>query len=503
VRIFGFEFKRAEDPALRRSFAPPTYDDGAVVVASGGVYGTYIDLEGIIANETDLVTRYRQLALQPEIDKAINEICNEAIIIEEGEKIVDIILDDIPIDDRIKEVISIEFDNILDLMNFNNAAYDIFRRWYIDGRNYYHVIIDDKVPQEGIKELRYIDPRKIRKIREVMNKKDPETNVLVKIPVHEYYVYNENGIGNVARFETNSGTQGIKINKDSIIHTVSGLTDIRGQLVYSYLHAAIKPMNMLRSIEDASIIYFMSRSPQRRVFYVDTGTMPHVKAKQYMENLIEAYKTKLTYNAETGEVKDASKTMSMLEDFWLQRREGGRGTEITTLQEGTQLSQLLEAVQMFEDKLYRALQVPISRLKPDSLYTIGRATEISRDEINFAKFIDRLRNRFSQLFVDALEKQLVLKNIVTPDDFEMIRNKIKFRYQDDNLFSELKDIEIMKERLTVLEMMQPFLGRYYSHTNTRKFVCKQSDEDIKMEDKFIAAEMTMPQYQLPEEEGPV
>ena len=915
ARIFGLQFKRNDNSQNLKSFAEPQYDDGSVVVA-GGMYGTYIDLEGTIRNESDLVSKYRNLALQPEIDRAVNEVVNESIIIENGLKIVEIILDDVPIDDNIKKLITMEFENILDILNFNNNGYDIFKKWYIDGRAYYHAIFDEKAPMEGIKELRSIDPRKIRKIREVKKNKDPDSGAMLTETTDEYYIYNEQGLSTTSKFETNSNQQGVKISKDSIIYQTSGLIDAKGQLVLSYLHPAMKPMNQLRSIEDSTLIYHLcvvgdtrvqmpngyeyikdvkagdevnvftvngleiakvkkqwctgtrevykvkskhhsitatdnhpilvydskkdlveyvsvdklvpklhsvvyekpkeidipvpltvprktvyklisdtwknekienktkavklfsekygynpnkirsflygqqtversvvvnavsefnclelaefeesyygnvsnevflpefvdenfarlfgfligdgsiskntitfaegvdeeqnkfyaslletyfgncskqstkrkygnwttsntlgaellmslgyiqgahnkripkwlftcrnsikiafieglsdadgttvyskytgawsseielcnkrlvedikslwsnvgyssghirhrtrkeetrqfgddirtipqteswtvyiskeplshlesiwsiehvgkhpvydievdhpnhnfianeitihnSRAPERRVFYVDTGSMPHFRAKQYMEELVNSYRTKLTYNAETGEVKDTSKTMSMLEDYWMQVREGGRGTKVETMSGGTQLSQLLETVQLFEEKLYKSLQVPISRLKQDDTYTMGRATEISRDEINFAKFIDRVRNKFSVLFVEALEKQLVLKNIVTPDDFDFIRNKIKFKYLKDNLFSELKEHEIMKERMNVLAMMMPWIGRFYSNDWVRKNVCKQSEETIEEEDQLIGMEISNPQFMPPEEE---
>lgn len=499
ARIFGLEFKRSEDEARLKSFAEPQYDDGAIRVA-GSVYGTYIDLEGTIRNETDLVTRYRQLARQPEIDRAMNEIINEAIIVEDNEPVVSIVLDDVPVEDPIKDVIEFEFNNILDLLNFQNMAYENFKRWYVDGRAYYHVVVDEAAMQDGIKELRYIDPRKIRKVRETKQEKDPQTNIMLTKTVDEYYIFNPEGLTNAAKFEAQSQQQGIKIAKDSVIHHTSGLMDEKMQMVYSYLHAALKPMNQLRSIEDSTLIYHLARAPERRAFYVDTGSMPHFRAAQYMQEVINNYRTKLTYNAETGEVKDTSKTMSMLEDFWFQVREGGRGTKVEAISGGTQLGQLLETVQLFEDKLYNSLQVPISRLKPDSLYSVGRATEISRDEINFSKFIDRLRNRFCLLFIECLEKQLVLKNIVTPDDFALMRNKIKFQFQRDNLFSELKDMELFRTRAEVLTLMMPFLLRTHSYDWARRNIWKMSDDEIKEEDMKIGVEMTMPQFMPPEEE---
>lgn len=500
AKIFGLEFKRNEDRNALKSFAEPQHEDGAVVVA-GSVYGTYIDLDSTIRNETDLVTRYRQLAQQPEILKAINEIVNETIIVEDGKKIVELILDDVPIDDSIKDVIIGEFETILDILNFQNASHDIFRRWYIDGRAYYHILIDETNIMAGIQEIRYVDPRKIRKIREVAKEKDPETGIVMTKEVAEYYIFNEQGVSTPQSFEVQTQAQGIKISKDSIIHHVSGIMDVRQQMVLSHLHTAMRPMNQLRSIEDSTLIYHLSRAPERRAFYVDTGSMPHHRAQQYMQEMINNFRIKLTYNAETGEVKDSTKTISMLEDFWFQVREGGRGTRVEPISGGAQLSQLLETVGLFEDKLYASLQVPVSRLKPESLYSIGRATEISRDEINFSKFIDRIKSKFSVFFLDALEKQLVLKNIITPDDFPKIRNKIKFKYQKDNLFSELKDIEIIAERANAATAMLPFIGKTHSWDWARKNIWRMTEDEIKEEDGKISIEMTMPQFMPPEEEG--
>jgi len=500
-KFFGLEFKRNNDDAQLKTFAEPQYDDGAVVVA-GSVYGTYIDLDGTIRNETDLVTRYRQLSQQPEIEKAVNEIVNEAIIVEDGKKIVELILDDVPLDENIKSIVVAEFEAILDLLNFQSAAYEIFKKWYIDGRAYYQIVVDEDNIAAGIQEILPIDPRKIRKIREIVKERDPETGIPLTKNLGEYYIYNDQGINTPQRFEVTTQAAGIKISKDSVIHHVSGLMDIRQQLVLSYLHSAMRPMNQLRSIEDSTLIYHLSRAPERRAFYIDTGAMPHFRAQQYMQEMINNYRTKLTYNAETGEVKDSSKTMSMLEDFWFQVREGGRGTKVEAISGGTQLSQLLETVQLFEDKLYNSLNVPVSRLKPDSVYSIGRATEISRDEINFAKFIDRVRSKFSVLFVECLEKQLVLKNILTPDDFNFIRNRIKFKYQKDNLFSELKDIEISSERANATNLMTPLIGKVYSWDWVRRNIWKMTDEEIQEEDSKIAIEMTLPQF-MPPEEGEV
>jgi hypothetical protein len=492
--FFGFTIKRKDQRDSIKSFTPEVKDDGAVVVAAGGAYGSYIDLDGTVRTEAELVSKYRDMALQPEIDKAVNEVTNEAIVSEDGKKTVELILDDLPVQDNLKKVINQEFENIIDLLDFKNNAYDVFKRWYIDGRSYYHIIIDEKRPDEGIKELRYIDPRKIRKIREVVKKKDPGSEAVIQNTRKEYYIYNERGLNYGSKVISQLGTTGVRIQPDSIIQVVSGLMDKNNTMVLSYLHPAIKPMNQLRALEDSSLIYHLSRAPERRIFYIDVGNLPKIKAEQYLREMMVKYKNKLSYDANTGEIRDDRKFMTMLEDYWLPRREGGRGTQIDVLQGGTALPQLLESVQYFEDKLYRSLQVPLSRLKPDTVYTLGRATEISRDEVNFAKFVDRVRNKFSTLFFRALEKQLILKKIATPEDWEQIKKFIRFRFLRDNYFAELKEMEIMAERMNRLRDIDDYAGKYYSHIWIRRNVLKQSDEDIEEMNEEIAEEMENPQY---------
>ena len=803
--FFGFTIKRKDQKDSIKSFTPEVKDDGAVVVAAGGAYGSYIDLDGTVRTEAELVSKYREMALQPEIDKAVNEVTNEAIVSEDGKKTVELILDDLPVQDNLKKVINQEFENIIDLLDFKNNAYDVFKRWYIDGRSCYHIIIDEKKPDEGIKELRYIDPRKIRKIREVVKKKDSGSEAVIQNTRKEYYIYNERGLNYGSKVISQLGTTGVRIQPDSIIQVVSGLMDKNNTMVLSYLHPAIKPMNQLRALEDSTLIYHLSRAPERRIFYIDVGNLPKVKAEQYLREMMVKYKNKLSYDANTGEIRDDRKFMcyaldtkiplldgrtlelqqliteyeqgklnwvyscdpitgkfvpgpvswagvtktnsqvvkvtfdngksvvctpdhkfpvwgegfveaqylvgksiipgyrrekelyknqkyeqifkndtktwefthrevskwkdsvklreellhnkkyidaskntihhknfnrfdnspenlvmmnrydhmnfhwdyakfgfgkrinksedftaewrkklsiaakkrtpkckswkvttpsgeqlvienlnefcrkfdlnrsnikyktskgykaealrnhkavtvewldekidvgcitvdleetyhshhtylldagvytknTMLEDYWLPRREGGRGTQIEVLQGGTALPQLLESVQYFEDKLYRSLQVPLSRLKPDTVYTLGRATEISRDEVNFAKFVDRVRNKFSGLFIKALEKQLILKKIATPEDWEQIKKFIRFRFLRDNYFAELKEMEIMAERMNRLRDIDDYAGKYYSHLWIRRNVLKQSDEDIEEMNEEIAEEMENPQY---------
>ncbi len=492
--LFGFEIKRKKIPETQKSFAPEIKDDGAVVVAAGGSYGTYIDLEGTVKTEADLVSKYREMSLQPEIDKAVNEIVNDAIVNEDGKKTVEIILDDVPIKDDLKKVITDEFEIICDLLDFQNSAYDVFKRWYIDGRSYYHAVIDENSPGEGIKELRYIDPRKIRKIREIIRKTDPKTNATIQKTRQEYYLYNERGLNNSARVLTSSGATGVKIKADSIIQATSGLMNQDNTLVLSYLQAALKPLNQLRALEDSSLIYHLSRAPERRIFYIDVGNMPRPKAEQYLRDMMVKHKNKLAYDSSTGEIRDDRKFMTMLEDYWFPRREGNTGTEIDILNGGTALPQLLESVQYFQDRMYRSLQVPISRMKSEEYYSLGRATEISRDELNFAKFIDRLRGKFNQLFLKSLEKQLILKGITVVEDWEKIKKHIQFRYLRDVYQAELKDMEILGERLNRLQAIDPYVGRYYSAEWTRKNVLRQTDDDIAEMDQQMETEKDDPRY---------
>lgn len=499
ANLFGFEIRRKKDLDPLPSFTPEVKDDGAVVVAAGGSYGTYIDLDGTVRTEAELVTKYREMAQQPEIDAAIDDIVNDSIVQEDGQKIVDIVLDDVKVANNVKKAIVQEFDNILRMLEFNSYAYDIYRRWYIDGRLYYHVIIDNNNLQDGIQELRFIDPRKIRKVREVIKKRQQTQNNDVNAAViqktkSEYYIYNDKGFQAKAGATIHAGsTTGLRIAKDSIVHVTSGLMDRDGTMVLSHLHKAIKPLNQLRALEDATLIYRISRAPERLVFYIDVGNLPKMKAEQYVRDMMVKYKNRLVYDANTGEIRDDRKFMTMLENYWLPRREGGRGTEITTLPGGQNLGEL-EDVKYFQRRLFRALNVPISRLEPETAYSLGRATEISRDEVKFAHFIDRLRLRFNELFMGVLEKQLVLKNIIAPDDWEDIRSGAKFKYAKDSYFEELKEIEIMGDRFNRLRDVMDHVGKYYSHEWVRKNILRQTDEDIEEIDKQISDERENPQY---------
>lgn len=490
MELFGFEFKRKEKEEELPSFAPKSdQDDGAVTISAGGAYGTYVDLDGTVRTEAELVTKYREMALVPECDSAIDEIVNESIAIDE-KNLIEIDLDSLKISPQLKEIIKTEFDNCLNLIDFNNYAYEIFRRWYIDGRLYYHTLIDEKNPKEGIKELRFIDPRKIRKIREVQ-KKRPKANTPTEInltkTVNEYYIYNDKGF-NFGNKAVGTNTTGLKIAKDSILHVVSGITDNQGQMVLGYLHKAIKPLNQLSTLEDALVIYRLARAPERRIWYIDVGNLPKMKAEQYVRDIMVKHKNRLIYDAATGQVRDDRKFMTMLEDYWLPRREGGRGTEVSTLPGGQNLGEMQD-VMYFQKKFLQALNVPVSRLNSDALFSVGRATEITRDEVKFSRFIVRLRSRFSHLFLELLKKQLILKGVTTPEDWEFLKSGIRFEFAKDNYFAELKDAEIRQNRLLQARDYQDMAGKYFSHRWIRQNVLQQSDDDVALEDQYIMLEM--------------
>jgi Bacteriophage T4-like portal protein (Gp20) len=479
VQLFGFEISRKktkQDTAstvdTNKSFALPQNDDGAVTIQSGAYYGTYVDLDGVVRNEIELITRYREMSMQPELETAVDEIVNEAIVNTAKDKAVEINMDDLKQPESVKKKIRDEFDVALKLLNFGNMGHDIFRRWYIDGRMFYHVIIDDSSPAKGIQELRYIDPRRIRKIREIQKTKDPRTTIDVINKINEYYLYNERGIIGA------HSNLGAKIAIDAIINVNSGLMDSKRAMVLSYLHKAIKPLNNLRMIEDATVIYRLSRAPERRIFYIDVGNMPTIKAEQYLKDIMTKYRNKLVYDSTTGEIKDDRKHLSMLEDFWLPRREGGKGTEITTLPGGQNLGEL-EDVKYFERKLYKALGVPIGRLEQQPGGGIlGRSTEITREELKFSKFIDRLRNKFATLFDDILRVQLVLKKVCTEEEWKEFKEDIYYDFKKDNNFDELKESELLMNRVATLQAVDPYVGRYYSMQWVRKNILMMNDEDI-------------------------
>lgn len=489
----GFTIQRKQpNPA---SFAPKQSDDGAAVVAEGGAYGTYVDIDGSIRTEAELVNKYREMSNYPEVDSAIDDIVNEIVTYEPEQELVELVLDDVELPDNIKNMMVDEFKGILNLLEFHQLAYETVRKWYIDGRLYYHAILDEKQPNAGIIELRYVDPRKMRKIREQKKGRVAGSPVQLVKDGEEYFVYNDKG------FAKTSGTNavptnnigGIRIAKDSIIHCTSGLVSESGDLVLSYLHPAVRPLNQLRSMEDSLIIYRISRAPERRIFYVDVGNLPKAKAEQYLRDTMNRFKNKLTYDQATGQVRSDVKFMSMLEDFWMPRREGGKGTEITTLPGGQSLGEMKD-VDHFQQKLYKSLKVPISRLDPEAQFNFGRATELSRDEVKFAKFVSRLRMKFATLFTKILEKQLILKSIMTPEEWDSIVDKIRYKFSRDNYWEELKEAEVLRERMATVQQMESYIGRFYSNEWIRRKILQQTDDEIKEIDAQIATEMQNPQY---------
>jgi len=488
LNLFGFQISRQKadaDQQSEKTFAPPSNEDGALTISSAAYYGTYVDLDGTAKNEVELISRYREMAMQPEIESAIDDIINEAIVQNDDGKSIRIIMDDLKQPEKIKKAIEEEFSIVLRLLNYQNMATDTFRRFYVDGRIFYHVILDEENPTQGIKALRYIDPRKIRKVREIKKDKDTGTSVDVVQTVNEYYIYNDKVVSGSS---SSYGPVGVRIAKDSIINVNSGLMDSRRAVVLSYLHKAIKPLNQLRMIEDATVIYRISRAPERRIFYIDVGNLPKLKAEQYLRDIMVKYKNKLVYDAQTGEVRDDRKHLSMMEDFWLPRREGGKGTEITTLPGGQNLGEL-EDVKYFEKKLYKSLNVPVSRLDPNqSGFSLGRVGEISRDEVKFSKFVDRQRQKFSEIFDQALRVQCVLKGICTAEEFDEFKENIYYDFIKDNNFAELKEAELVRERLSLLGSVDPYVGRYYSMEWIQRNVLRLSDDDIKEMQKQIDKE---------------
>ena len=478
VQLLGFQITRANDdrekPAeAKQAFTVPTPDDGTTTISAGGYFGQYLDMEVTAKNDVDLIKRYREVAQHPECDMAIEDIINEVIVSDERDASISLSLDKLNISDNIKTKIRDEFDEVLKLLNFDEKGHDIFKRFYIDGRIYFHKVIDPKSPRKGLTELRYIDPRKIKKVREIRKKRDTKGAKGIEIveQTAEWFVYNERGIS-----AANSNA-GLKIASDAITYVTSGIIDQTKNMVLGHLHKAIKPVNQLRMIEDAVVIYRIVRAPERRIFYVDVGNLPKIKAEQYLRDVMARYRNKLVYDASTGEIRDDRKHMSMLEDFWLPRREGAKGTEVSTLAGGQNLGEIAD-VQYFQKKLYKSLNVPISRMESENGFNLGRAAEITRDELKFTKFVQRLRKRFTQLFHDILKTQLVLKGIMTIEDWSKIKEHIQYDYLRDGYFSELKNAEILRERLNLANEVSPYVGKYFSVEYIRKNVLRQSDEDI-------------------------
>ena len=494
IKLFGFTLGNKDIAQVQKpeqsSFTAPnqTLDDGAVTITQNAHFGTYVDLEGSVRNELELITRYREMANHPECDMAINEIINESITHDEDGTVVDIVLDNLKQPETIKKKIIEEFKTVTKLLNFSNMADDLYKRWYIDGRIYFHILVDESKPKDGIQELRYIDPRKIRKIREIKKARDPKTNAEIIQSIAEYYMFNDRGT--TTQSYTASVSPGLKISPESIINVNSGLMDAKNTFVISYLHKAIKPLNQLRMVEDAIVIYRLSRAPERRVFYIDVGNLPKGKAEQYLHDVMVKYRNKIVYDSTTGELRDDRKHMSMLEDFWLPRREGGKGTEITTLPAGQNLGQL-EDVQYFQKKLLQSLSVPYSRLEQTQgggLAGIGRTTEVTRDELRFNKFINKLRNKFSQIFDHALKTQLVLKGICTKEEWEKFREDIYYDYKKDNNFTELKESDLLQQRLQILALVEPFVGKYFSQEWVKRQVLRFTDDEIEDMEKQIESE---------------
>ncbi len=505
--LFGFRIGKKEEEIAKKdlfqpSFTPPNNEDGAFTITSAAQFGTSaIDLDGSTKNEIELITRYREMSMQPEVESAIDDIVNEAIVHDDDGKSLDIVMDDLKQSDKIKRAIREEFQTVLKLLNFDNMGSDIFRRYYIDGRLYYHTIIDMENPQKGIQELRYIDPRKIRKVREVKKQKDSNTGVEIVIQTSEYYLYVDRIQGSTYSASSNNpAISGVRIAPDSIINVNSGLIDSRRGMVLSYLHKAIKPLNQLRMIEDAVVIYRLSRAPERRVFYIDVGNLPKIKAEQYVRDMMTKYKNKLVYDGQTGEVRDDRRHLAMTEDFWMPRRSDNKSTEITTLPAGQNLGQM-EDVNYFEKKLYKSLNVPVSRLDPSQQpVSLGRSTEITRDELKFSKFIDKLRNKFSGLFDDALRVQLVLKGVCTEEEWREFKETISYDFIKDNNFVELKEAELMQERLGILAIIDQYAGKYYSKRWIQQNVLRFGDEEIEDMEKEMEEEKTIDFQQQSEDQ---
>ena len=472
AELFGFKFNRIKDDKGSEKFTPPSMDDGSIEVAGGGFFSQVLDTDGRERTEADLIRRYRDISQQSEVDSAIEDIINEGIVANERAQAVSIVLDQLPYTMKIKKRIQEEFDSVLQLLDFDTKGHDIFRRWYVDGRLFYHKVIDRKNPKRGVMELRYIDPRKIRKVKEIKKENKDGSSIQLIKKVHDYYMYNDKGL------QVASGTnEGIKIAPDSIVYVPSGLIDQNKGHILSYLHKAIKPVNQLRMIEDSVVIYRISRAPERRIFYIDVGNLPKVKAEQYLKDVMNRYRNKLVYDASTGEIRDDRNHMSMLEDFWLPRREGGRGTEITTLPGGSNLGEI-EDIKYFQTKLYRSLNVPISRMESESQFSLGRSTEITRDELKFTKFVQRLRKRFTPLFTDILKTNLVLKGVITLEDWDNMVQLIQYDFLQDGHFAELKRAEMMESQVNALQGVESYIGTFFSKQWVQRNVLNMTDMEI-------------------------
>ena len=500
AKLFGFSIEDSEPKSKTIiSPVPENNEDGVDNYISSGFYGSYVDIEGVYRTEFDLIKRYREMALHPEADGAIEDVVNEAIVSDLYDSPIEIELSNLNASDKLKSAIREEFKTIKELLDFDKKSHEIFRNWYVDGRLYYHKVIDLKKPQEGIKELRYIDPMKMRFVRQEKKKgkniigpnisNGGEEKNTIAPEIEEYFVYTPKPAYPTNSYSSSGASKGVKIAKDSITYCTSGLVDRNKGSILSYLHKAIKALNQLRMIEDSLVIYRLSRAPERRIFYIDVGNLPKVKAEQYLRDVMMRYRNKQVYDANTGEIRDDKKFMSMMEDFWLPRREGGRGTEISTLPGGQNLGELAD-IEYFQKKLYRALGVPESRIAADGGFNLGRSSEILRDELKFAKFVGRLRKRFAQMFNDMLKTQLILKNVVSVEDWDTISDHIQYDFLYDNQFAELKESELLNERLGILATIEPYIGKYYSQDYVRRKVLRQTDAEIIEIDKQIEKEIT-------------
>ncbi len=499
AKLFGFSIEPSESKSKTvLSPVPPNNGDGVDNFIASGFYGSYVDIEGAYRNEHELLKRYREMAIHPEVDNAVEDVVNEAIVSDLYDSPVEIELSNVSASDKLKDIIRKEFRYIKELLDFDKKSHEIFRNWYVDGRLYYHKVIDIKKPEQGIQELRYIDPSKMKFVRQEKKlrkgaegidlSRTSETSKVLYPEIEEYFVYSPKPNFPIGMASGASGQKGIKMAKDTVTYVTSGLVDRNKGSVLSYLHKAIKALNQLRMIEDSLVIYRLSRAPERRIFYIDVGNLPKVKAEQYLRDVMNRYRNKQVYNAQTGEIRDDRKFMSMMEDFWLPRREGGRGTEITTLPGGQNLGELSD-IEYFQKKLYRSLGVPESRIANDGGFNLGRSSEILRDELKFTKFVGRLRKRFANLFSDMLKTQLILKNIITPEDWEKISDHIQYDFLYDNQFAELKESELMNERLGTLASIEPYIGKYYSVDYVRRKILRQTDTEIKEIDKQIEQEI--------------
>ena len=484
AELFGFSITRKGAQDSGDTFTVPTPDDGSIEVAGGGFFSSVLDTDGRERTELDLIRRYRDIAQQPECDSAVEDIVNESITSDEFSQSVMVTLDRLPYPEKIKRLIRKEFDSVLSLLEFEQKGHDIFRRWYVDGRIFFHKVIDPKNPKKGVTSLRYIDATKIRKVREVKKEKDQATGVDKIKKIEEYYIYNEKGLHSAGY---GGAQQGIRIADDAITYCPSGVIDQNSGKVLSYLHKAIKPVNQLRMIEDALVIYRISRAPERRIFYIDVGNLPKIKAEQYLKDVMNRYRTKLVYDASTGEIRDDRNHMSMLEDFWLPRREGGRGTEITTLPGGSNLGEI-DDIQYFQKKLYRSLNVPISRLESESNFSLGRSTDITRDELKFTKIIQKLRKKFVHLFTDVLKTQLLLKGVISLEDWDIMKEHIQYDFLKDGHFAELKEAELLNDRISTLQNIESYIGTFFSKEYVLKHVLRMNDAEIAEMRDQIASE---------------